>query len=112
MVRHQGAPLATDVEIARSLPARMARLMFRRSVPEDFALVFPFETGGRRSVAMVFGPTPIDVLWGTHNQVTWRSTLTPWTGFGRRFANTVIELAPRAAGGVADGDRVTVAASD
>jgi hypothetical protein len=29
VVRHQGAPLATDVEIARSLPARMARLMFR-----------------------------------------------------------------------------------
>lgn len=109
---HEGEPLATDVEVARSYAARMRGLMFRRSVPEDYALVFPFDRAARRSIHMLFVRTPIDVLWVADGQVKRRSTLSAWTGFGIARADTVIELAPGAAADVDVGDRVTVAPSD
>lgn len=111
-VRHEGEPLATDVEVARSLPARMRGLMGRRSVPEDYALVFPFDDTARRPVHMLFVRTPIDVVWIDDGQVTRRATLSPWTGLAWSRADTIIELAAGAAGEVAAGDRVTVAGSD
>lgn len=111
-VRHEGEPLATDVEVARSLPARLRGLMFRRSVPADYALVFPFDRAARRSVHMLFVRTPLDVLWVADGRVTKRATLPAWTGLGWGRADTIVELAPGAAADVAVGDRVTVAAHD
>lgn len=111
-VRHEGELLATDVEVARSLPARMRGLMGRRSVPEDYALVIPFDHSARRAVHMLFVRSPIDVVWIADDRVTRRATLSPWTGLAWSRADTVIELAAGAASHVVEGDCVTVAASD
>lgn len=111
-VLHEGEPLATDVEVADTLLAKMRGLMGWRSVPADYALVFRFDRAARRSVHMLFVRTPIDVLWVADGRVTRRETFSPWTGFGWAKADTIIELAPGAAAAVAVGDRVTVAASD
>ena len=105
---HEGEPLATDVEVADSLLAKMRGLMGRRHVPGGYALVFPFDRASRRSVHMLFVRTPIDVLWLADGAVTKRATLSPWTGFGWARADTIVELAPGAAADVAVGDAVTV----
>lgn len=111
-VRHEDEPLATDVEIARSFPARLRGLMGRRSIPEDYALVFQFDNAARRTVHMLFVRTPIDVIWVINDRVTRRTTVPPWTGLAWSQADTIIELAAGAAANVDEGDRVTVAGSD
>ncbi|MFB6360000.1 MAG: DUF192 domain-containing protein [Halobacteriales archaeon] len=111
-VRHEGEPLATDVEVARSLPARIRGLIGRRSVPENYALVFPFDDPTKRAVHMLFVRRPLDVVWVSGDQVTRRATLSPWTGLAWSRADTIIELAAGAASDVAAGDRVTLAGSD
>ncbi len=111
-VLHEGEPLATEVELADSLVAKLRGLMLRPSVPEGYAMVFRFGSARRRDVNMLFMRTPIDVLWVADGRVVRRETLRPWRGFGIARADTIVELAPGAAADVGEGDRVTLAASD
>ncbi|MFT4890893.1 MAG: uncharacterized membrane protein (UPF0127 family) [Halobacteriales archaeon] len=101
-------PLATDVGIADSVLSRGRGLMFRRSMPEDYALVFEFGRVGRRNVHMVFVPFPIDVLWLENATVVAVERLSPWTGLATHRADTLIELPAGAADGVEEGDDVRV----
>jgi len=98
--------LATDVSFADGIGAKVRGLRFRSSLPDDFALVFPFDGVGRRDIDMLFVRTPIDVLWVVEEEVQRVETLRAWLGFGFTKADTVIELPPGAAGGVSVGDRV------
>lgn len=87
-----GVVLATDVEIADTLPSKMRGLMFRRSIPDDYALVFRFDEVDARSVHMLFVPFPLTVAWLVDWQVDRVERLRPWTGFARNRADTLIEL--------------------
>lgn len=100
--------LATDVEVAGSLRAKFRGLRFRRSLPESYALVFPFDHAGRRDIDMLFVRTPLDVLWLEDERVRQVKTLRPWIGLGLARADCVVELPPGGADGVAAGDRVVV----
>lgn len=102
------SPLATDVDVAEGPLARGRGLMFRRSVPEDYALVFEFGRVGRRTLHMVFVPFDIDALWLRDGEVQQVSRLSAWTGVGSARADTVIELPAGAAEPVTPGDRVVV----
>ena len=103
-----GETLADEVEVADSLLAKMTGLRFRRSFPEGRALVFPFDSVGRRDVDMLFVPFPIDVLWLVGERVERVETLRPWIGVGITRADTVIELPAGRAAGVSEGDAVRV----
>jgi uncharacterized membrane protein (UPF0127 family) len=84
--------LATRVETAEGLLAKMRGLRFRRSLPEGFALVFPFDRAGRRDVDMLFVPFAIDVLWLVDGRVERTERLRPWVGFAIARADTLVEL--------------------
>jgi len=101
-------PLATDVEVADSILSRGRGLMFRRSIPEDYALVFEFGGTARRSVHMLFVPFPIDVLWLEDGTVVAVERLSPWTGIAAHRADTLIELPASAADGVEAGDVIRI----
>jgi len=101
-------PLATDVEVADSFLSRGRGLMFRRSIPEDYALVFEFARVGRRSVHMLFVPFPIDVLWLETETAVAVERLPPWTGLAAHRADRLIELPASAADDVEEGDVVRV----
>lgn len=103
-----GRTLATEVEVADSLLAQGRGLMFRRSVPDDYALVFPFGRVGRRGLHMVFVPFDIDAVWLVEGEVRRVKRLSAWTGHGAARADTVVEMPAGAADGVAEGDRVRV----
>jgi len=111
-VRHEGASgtrvLAGDAEVASSTLARARGLMFRRSIPEGYALVFEFDDAAVRGLHMLFVPFPIDALWLVDDEVTRVERLRPWLGVGRSRADTVVELPAGAAADVAVGDTVTV----
>lgn len=99
--------LATDVEFADTLTAKVRGLMFR-SVPGDFALVFRFSEVDRRSVHMLFVREALDVLWLRDGTVERIETLQPWRGFALDRADALIELPAGAADGVEAGDAVWV----
>ncbi|WP_284012320.1 DUF192 domain-containing protein [Halobaculum litoreum] len=98
--------LADDVDVADSLLSRTRGLMFRRSVPDDYALVFRFETADSRSLHMLFVPFAIDAVWLVEGEVTKVKRLRPWVGLGWGTADTVVELPAGAADGVEPGDSV------
>jgi uncharacterized membrane protein (UPF0127 family) len=104
--------LATEVEFADGLLSQGRGLMFRRSIPDDYALVFRFGRAANRGLHMVFVPFDIDALWLVDGEVTARERLPAWRGVGRGRANTVLELPAGAAEGVEPGDTVRVLDAD
>jgi len=98
--------LASDVDVARSTLERARGLMFRRSVPDDYALVFPFEEADTQWLHMLFVPFAIDAVWLVDGAVTVKRRLAPFVGLGRGRADTVVELPADAAESVAVGDEL------
>jgi len=109
LVRDDGGTeqvLATEVETADSFLSRARGLMFRRSIPDDYALVFEFEEAGMRDVHMVFVPFPLDVLWLRDDEVQRKERLSAWTGLAKAEADRLVELPAGSADGVSVGDTV------
>jgi uncharacterized membrane protein (UPF0127 family) len=100
--------IATDVSVADGIVSKGLGLMFRRSVPEGYALVFEFSGGSKRGLHMLCVPFDIDAVWLVDGEVQAVERLGAWTGRGRALADTVIELPAGAADGVAPGDTVRV----
>lgn len=100
--------LASDVEVADGLLSQGVGLMFRRSTPNDYALVFPFGRPKRRGLHMLCVPFDVDALWLVDHEVRRVERLSAWTGHCRERADTVIELPAGAAEDVEPGDTVYV----
>ncbi|MEM4781136.1 MAG: DUF192 domain-containing protein [Halalkalicoccus sp.] len=98
--------VAEEVEVADSFLARARGLMFRRSIPEEYALVFEFDEPVTRSLHMLCVPFSIDAVWLVDGEVTHTAHLDAWTGFGRGRADTIVELPAGAAEGIREGDRI------
>lgn len=104
--------LATDVDVADTILSKGIGLMFRRSIPEDYALVFPFSGSSKRGLHMLCVPFDIDAVWLVDGRVAQVSRLSAWTGRGRAPADTVVELPAGAADGVEPGDSVRIEGLD
>ena len=107
--------LATEVEIADSALSQARGLMFRSSVPDEYALVMEVGSGSlifggpsRQLVHMLFVRFPIDVVWLVGEEVTRVERMHPWRSIGLAKADRIIELPAGAADGVAAGDTVAV----
>jgi hypothetical protein len=98
--------LATRVDVADSVFSQARGLMFRRSIPEDYALAFPFTSTKSRDLHMVFVPFDIDAVWTVDGRVTHVKRLAAWSGRGKAAADAIFELPAGAAAGVEPGDRV------
>ncbi|GAA0520122.1 hypothetical protein SAMN04488066_107130 [Halorubrum aquaticum] len=98
--------LASDVDVARSRLAQARGLMFRRSVPDDYALVFPFGEAETRWLHMLFVPFAIDAVWLVDEEVTRVKRLAPFVGLARGKADAVVELPAGVADGVTVGDEL------
>ena len=98
--------LAENVETADSIFAQARGLMFRRSIPDDYALAFRFDGADRRSLHMLFVPFAIDALWVVEGEVVRKKCLRPWIGIGWGTADTIVELPAGAADDIEAGDRV------
>ena len=98
--------LASDADVADGIVSQGLGLMFRRSIPDEYGLVFPFSGVSKRGLHMVFVPFDIDALWLVDGEVRATKRLAAWTGRGRAEADAVIELPAGAASGVDVGDRI------
>ena len=107
-VLHDGDVRAAQVDVADTTFSRARGLMFRRSIPPDYALVFRFPSVGRRDVHMLFVPFPLDVVWLADGSVVRVATLRPWIGLASARADLLIELPAGAASDVDPGDSITI----
>ncbi|UPV72925.1 DUF192 domain-containing protein [Halorussus limi] len=98
--------IATEVETADSFLSQARGLMFRRSIPDEYALVFRFDEAASRDVHMVFVPFPLDVLWLRDDEVQRKERLSAWTGLAEAEADRLIELPAGSADAVSVGDEV------
>ena len=109
-----GRVLATNVHTAETMLEQSKGLMGRRSIPDDYALVFPFEPSWpfgavrRRVIHMLFVRFPADVVWLADEEVRKVRTMYPWRSLDYAKADLVIELPAGAADGVEVGDTVIV----
>nr|WP_245724164.1 DUF192 domain-containing protein [Natronorubrum texcoconense] len=101
--------LATDVELAESIVSQTRGLMFRRSFPDDSALVFRFDTAKTRDVHMLFVFFPIDAVWVVDDVVQRVERLRPWRSFAREQCDLLVELPAGAAANVEAGDKLVLA---
>lgn len=108
--RHDGTErvLADDVDVADSLLAKSRGLMFRRSIPDDYALAFLFDGPDTRSLHMVGVPFAIDAVWIVEGEVTKVKRLPAWRGLGWATADLILELPAGAADGVEPGHEVAL----
>ncbi|EJN60781.1 putative ACR [Halogranum salarium B-1] len=104
--------LASHVDVADGVLSQARGLMFRRSIPDDYALAFPFDEVGTRSLHMLFVPFAIDALWVVDDEVVGTKRLSAWTGLGWNTADVVYELPAGAADGVDVGDTVVLDGDD
>lgn len=104
--------LASRVDVADSMYSQTKGLMFRSSIPEDYAMVFDFGRAGQRFIHMLFVRVSLDVLWLRDERVVKVAQLDPWRGIGRAKADRVLELPAGAATDVSVGDTVRVEGAD
>jgi uncharacterized membrane protein (UPF0127 family) len=100
------ATLARTVETAETTLQQARGLTFRRSIPDDYALIFPFDRAARRSVHTVFVPFDIDVCWLVEETVERVCTMPAWRGFAVAIADTIVELPAGTAEDVTVGDTI------
>ncbi|GAB7094549.1 DUF192 domain-containing protein [Halolamina litorea] len=100
--------LAETVERADSPLSQARGVMFRRSMPADYALVFPFDEPDSRTIHTLFVFVPLDVLWVVDDEVVKVERLEPFRGLAHGLADTVIELPAGAAEGVTPGDTIEI----
>ena len=119
----ESSVLASDVEIAEGFVKTSKGLMFRSSIPGDYALIFEFESPSglvtklpfagddavtRRFIHMLFVRMALDVVWLQDEDVVHVKTLRPWVGIGVAEADRIVELPAGAAKDVEVGDRVVL----
>jgi uncharacterized membrane protein (UPF0127 family) len=100
--------VATRVEVAEGFLSKGRGLMFRRSIPDGYALVFPFGRPAKRGLHMLFVPFDIDAVWLVDGRVRAVKRLRAWVGHGRARADTIVELPAGAADGIETGDRIRI----
>lgn len=104
--------LASTVETADSLVSQARGLMFRRDLPDDYALRMDFTKSKLRGVHTVFVLEPIDVVWLNENTVVQVKRLNPFRGIGVATADSIIELPAGAAADISPGDTITYETAD
>lgn len=90
-----GTIVAANVELARSIVKQLLGLMFRRTMPEDFALILDLRWEQYIGIHMLFVLFPIDLAFLDGNrQIVDLRHLRPWIGVARsrRPARFAIEL--------------------
>lgn len=109
-----GSPrtLATEVETADNFLTQGLGLMFRRSIPDGYALVFRFGRPATRRLHMLFVPFDIDAAWLVDGEVQRVESLSAWTGRGKGRADTVVEAPAGTFADVEPGDTLRVASGE
>ncbi len=82
VLKYNGKEIAKNIEFATTSLRRMLGLMFRKSVPSDYSMIFVLKKPSSVNVHMLFMLFPIDVVFlDNEKRITGLARLNPWTGF-------------------------------
>jgi len=82
LLKDDGTRIATRIEYAVGAVCKMRGLMFRRDIPDDYAMIFVFSKPGDVSVHTLFMRFPIDVIFLNKDKIIIDiARLDPWTGY-------------------------------
>ncbi|WP_424357858.1 DUF192 domain-containing protein [Methanocella sp. MCL-LM] len=93
--KSDGTVIATRVEHAGTPVRQMIGLMFRRSIPQDYALIFDMRWEQYIGIHMLFVFFPIDLVYlDSNRQIVDLRHLRAWTGIAtsKKPARYAIEL--------------------
>jgi uncharacterized membrane protein (UPF0127 family) len=113
VTKEDGYVVAEEVERADTLLKQIVGLMFRKSVPGSYAMVFSMKRDNRDGLHMLFMHFPIDVAFLDSEKriLSIHRNLKPWTGmaFSSKPFRYVIELPAGAAdrASLKEGDRLS-----
>lgn len=110
-----GTAVATDIELADTVLKKTVGVMFRRRLPQGFAMIFDMGLESRAGIAihMLFVFISIDVVYLDRDRriVDIKRRLRPWIGLAwpKKPARYAIEMPAGAADrhGLKEGDRLT-----
>ncbi len=82
ITKDDGSIVAAEVERADTILKQIVGLMFRKSVPESYAMLFSMKRDNRDGIHMLFVRFPIDVVFLDKDKkiISIRKNLKPWTG--------------------------------
>jgi uncharacterized membrane protein (UPF0127 family) len=81
VLKSNGKSIARDVEFACSMLRQALGLMFRKNIPDEYALIFVLSKKSRVSLHMLFVNFPIDAIFLDENKtVVKTSKLRSWVG--------------------------------
>jgi len=95
LTKNDGTIIATSVELANTFVKQTIGLMFRKSIPEHYAMIFDMRREQYIGIHMLFVRFPIDLVYlDTDRQVIDIKHLKCWTGiaFPSRPARYAIEM--------------------
>ncbi len=101
ITKEDGSIVAVEVELADTILKQVVGLMFRKSVPESYAMIFSMGRDNREGIHMLFMRFPIDIAFLDKDKriIDLRQDLKPWTGlaFSKKPFRYAIELPAGAA---------------
>lgn len=82
LLKDDGTRIATHIEYATCAVSKMRGLMFRRDIPDDYAMIFVFSKPRDISVHTLFMRFPIDVIFLNKDKIIINIVrMDPWTGY-------------------------------
>jgi uncharacterized membrane protein (UPF0127 family) len=93
--KNDGTIIALNVELANTVIKQMIGLMFRRSIPQDYAMIFDMRWEQYISIHMLFVPFPIDLVYlDCSRHIVDLKHMRAWIGIAapRRPARYAIEM--------------------
>ena len=101
ITKDDGSIVAAEVEYADTMLKQIVGLMFRKSVPKSYAMVFTMRRDNREGIHMLFMRFHIDIAFLDKDKriIDIRQNLKPWTGlaFSHKPFRYAIELPAGAA---------------
>jgi uncharacterized membrane protein (UPF0127 family) len=82
VLKYNGALVARNIEFARTMFRQVLGLMFRKSIPFDYSMIFILKKPSQVSIHMLFVFFPIDVIFlNEEKKIMGLSRLRPWVGY-------------------------------
>jgi uncharacterized membrane protein (UPF0127 family) len=82
VLKYNGKEIAKNVEFAKTKLQQTSGLMFRKSIPQDYSMIFILKKPSSVNMHMLFVFFPIDVIFlDEEKKISGLASLAPWIGF-------------------------------
>ncbi len=82
VLKYDGIEIAKNIEYARTTYRKLTGLMFRKTIPPDYSMLFILKKPSKVNIHMFFVFFPLDVIFlDEKKKITGYSRLKPWVGY-------------------------------